>query len=272
VTQKVNPRVIDSVPVQEKAIQRGTGQKETVVEFLASLAGTLVTLFFIITFVAQTFAIPSGSMEKTLLVGDHLVVNREQFSPAARWLGSLLPYRNPTRGDVIVFMSPEQPGLILVKRVIGISGDRIHLHDGQVYRNGWKLEEPYARHTDPGDDSYQATYRDNFPSVLPSTAVGVPNERWRDSMPQYVHDGEIIVPPNSYFAMGDNRDNSYDSRYWGFVPQQNLIGRPLFVYWSIRTNEYGPDMSFADQLRMAAHTMLHFFSETRWSRSFTLIR
>jgi signal peptidase I len=260
------------VAVQEKAAPREIEQKETTVEFLASLAGTLVTLFFIITFVAQTFAIPSGSMEKTLLVGDHLVVNREKFAPATRWLEPLLPYRNPKCEDVIVFMSPEQPGLILVKRVIGIPGDRIHLHDGQVFRNGLKLDEPYAQHTDPGDDSYQGTYRDNFPSVPPSSMAGVPNERWRDAMPQYIHDGDIVVPPNSYFAMGDNRDNSYDSRYWGFVPQQNLIGRPLFIYWSIKTNEYGPDMSFSDQLRMAAHTILHFFSDTRWSRSFTLIR
>ena len=259
--------------VQEKAIPQETEEvKETTVEFLASLAGTLVTLFFIITFVAQTFAIPSGSMEKSLLVGDHLLVNREQFSPATRWLEPLIPYRNPKREDVVVFMSPEQPGLILVKRVIGIPGDRIHLRYGEVYRNGVKLDEPYAQHTGLGDGSYQAMYRDNFPAVPPSMMAGVPNDRWREAMPQYIHDGDIVVPPNSYFAMGDNRDNSYDSRYWGFIPQQNLLGRPLFIYWSFRSDEYGPDMSFAEQMRRAGQTLLHFFSDTRWSRSFTLIR
>src|SRR5690348_2941013 len=130
--------------------------RETPVEFLASLATTLVTLFFIITFVAQTFAIPSGSMENTLLIGDHLLVNRQQFAPAPRWLGAILPYRQPQRGDVTVFMSPEQPGLILVKRIIGIPGDRIHLRNGMVYRNGERLNEPYAEHIFGNDGSYPA--------------------------------------------------------------------------------------------------------------------
>jgi signal peptidase I len=256
---------------QEKAAQN-VEHKETTVEFLASLAETLVTLFFIITFVAQTFAIPSGSMENTLLVGDHLLVNREQFAPATRWLGPLLPHRQPKREDVAIFMSPEQPGLILVKRIIGIPGDRIHLRYGEVYRNGVKLNEPYTQHTRGNDDSYASMYRDNFPAVPPSIMAGVSNDRWREVMPNYVHEGDIVVPPNSYFAMGDNRDNSYDSRYWGFVPQQNLMGRPMFIYWSFKSEEYGPDVSVAEQLRMAAHMLLHFFSDTRWSRSFTLIR
>jgi len=120
--------------------------RETTVEFLASLAEVLVTGLFIITFVLQAFEIPSGSMEDTLLIGDHLFVNREQFAAPARWMGSLLPYRDVRRDDIAVFMSPEQPGLFLVKRIIGVPGDRIHLRDDVVYRNGEKLVEPFVRH------------------------------------------------------------------------------------------------------------------------------
>jgi signal peptidase I len=262
---------VENPPGGKEAVS-DSQHKETAVEFLASLAGTLVTLFFIITFVAQTFAIPSGSMENTLLIGDHLLVNREQFAPATRWVEPLLPYRNPTHDDIIVFMSPEQPGLILVKRVIGIAGDRIHLRDGNVFRNGVKLSEPFAEHTLGNSGTYAEMYRDNFPSVRPSLMSGVSNRRWQQEMPLHLQGDDLVVPPNSYFAMGDNRDNSYDSRYWGFVPQQNLIGRPLFIYWSFRTGEYGPDLSGAERLRMVRDVMFHFFDRTRWSRTLQVVR
>ena len=246
--------------------------KETTVEFLASLAEVLITALFIMTFAAQTFAIPSGSMEQTLLIGDHLLVNRELFAPATHWLGPLLPYREVQRGDIAVFMSPEQPGLILVKRIIGIPGDRIHLRDGDVYRNGEKLNEPYTQHTLGNDGSYQANYRDNFPAVPPSLMAGVRNLEWQRNMPQHVQGEDIVVPPNRYWAMGDNRDNSYDSRYWGFLPKENLMGRPMFIYWSFESGEYSPDMSFGDQLAQVANTIIHFVDKTRWSRTFRLLR
>src|SRR5580692_5667428 len=124
-------------PVDEKP-------RETTVEFLASLAGVLVTGLFIITFVLQNFEIPSSSMEDTLLIGDHVFVNREQFAPPTRWMGRLMPYRDISRGDVAVFLSPEEPGLFLVKRIVGLPGDRIHVRDGALYRNGEKLNEPYV--------------------------------------------------------------------------------------------------------------------------------
>src|ERR1700688_169741 len=136
---KERTAVVDETPVAEKP-------RETTVEFLASLAGVLVTGLFIITFVLQAFEIPSSSMEDTLLIGDHVFVNREQFAPPTRWLGPLLPYRDIRRDDIAVFFSPEQQGLFLVKRIIGIPGDRIHLRDGMVYRNGEKLVEPFALH------------------------------------------------------------------------------------------------------------------------------
>ena len=137
-------------------------------EFLASLAGVLVTGLFIITFVLQDFEIPSGSMEDTLLIGDHVFVNREQFAPPTRWMGPLMPYRNIRRGDIVVFLSPEEQGLFVVKRIIGIPGDRIHLRDGIVYRNGEKLVEPYVQHNRHNYDPY----RDNFPAVPPQRCTG----------------------------------------------------------------------------------------------------
>src|SRR5258708_34681068 len=147
----------DNLPVAEK-------QSETTVEFLASLAAVLVTGLFIITFVLQAFEIPSSSMEDTMLIGDHVFVNREQFAPSSHWMESLLPYRDIRRGDIVVFLSPEEKGLFVVKRVIGIPGDRIHLRDGNVYRNGEKLVEPYAQHKVANYDPYRA----DFPALPPS--------------------------------------------------------------------------------------------------------
>src|SRR5438445_4470785 len=143
-------------------------QSETTVEFLASLAAVLVTRLFIITFIVQAFEIPSSSMEETLLIGDHVFVNRVQFAPPTRWAGPLLPYREIRRGDIVVFLSPAEPGLYVVKRIMGIPADRIHLRNGVVYRNGAKLDEPYVIHQ--RTDGYDANraYRENFPAVLPS--------------------------------------------------------------------------------------------------------
>jgi len=255
----------------KKEIKREEKRKETTVEFLSSLMVVLVNVFFILTFVAQTFAIPSSSMEQTLLVGDHLLVNREEFAPPTHWLGLLMPYRQLRRGDIAIFMSPEEPGLILVKRIIGIPGDRIHLRNGDVYRNGEKLNEPYVQHTGLNGGTYFANYRDNFPIAPPTAMSGVRNWDWQKTMPLHVEGEDIVVPPNSYFAMGDNRDNSYDSRYWGFLPRENVMGRPLFIYWSFETGEYGPGMSGSEQLERAVHMIFHFFDETRWGRTLRLV-
>ena len=242
--------------------------RETTVEFLASLAGVLVTGLFIITFVLQAFEIPSSSMEKTLLIGDHVFVNREQFATPTAWMGPLLPYRDIRRNDIVVFLSPEEQGLFVVKRIMGIPGDHIHLRDGAVYRNGEKLVEPYAQHK-PADDN---PYRDNFPAVPASGDPQVRNEKWAQELPSHIEGDDIIVPPNSYFAMGDNRDVSYDSRYWGFIPRKNVIGRPMFIYWSFITPPDQYQMrSFSDRVGFLAHIIIHFFDETRWSRTFKLV-
>jgi signal peptidase I len=243
--------------------------RETPVEFVASLAELFVVVLFIMTFVLQNFEIPSGSMENTLLVGDHVFVNREQFAPPTRWMGPLLPYRDIGRGDIVVFLSPEEPGLFVVKRIIGIPGDRIHLRDGAVYRNGEKLDEPYAQH----DPQNYDPFRDNFPAVPASEIYGVTSQDWIGELPSHIQGSDIVVPPGSYFGMGDNRDNSKDSRYWGFIPRENVIGRPVFIYWSFVTP---PDQYLrrdpSDRLGFLAHTIIHFFDETRWRRTFRIVK
>jgi signal peptidase I len=243
--------------------------RETIVEFLSSLAEVLVTGLFIITFVLQAFAIPSGSMEDTLLIGDHLFVNREQFAAPTRWMGPLMPYRDVRRDEIAVFISPEQPGLFLVKRIIGVPGDHIHLRDDVVYRNGEKLVEPFVRHKVEEHNPYT----DNFPALPPLKGYGVRNEQWAQELPKHIEGEDIVVPPNSYFAMGDNRDNSYDSRFWGFVPRKNMIGRPMFIYWSFVTAGDQYEMSGVwDRLGFLAHIIIHFFDETRWSRTLRVVR
>jgi signal peptidase I len=270
VPKKIVPKTEETVPEVQKpgkatAVVEDQKPHETTVEFLASLAGVLVTGLFIITFILQAFEIPSSSMEDTLLIGDHVFVNREQFAAPTHWMGPLMPYREIHRDDVAVFISPEQPGLFLVKRIIGVAGDRIHLRDDVVYRNGEKLVEPFVRHKREEHNPYT----DNFPALSPSEAYGVTNRKWAEEMPSHLEGGDIVVPPNSYFAMGDNRDNSYDSRFWGFVPRKNLIGRPMFIYWSFVTPEDQYQMrDLGDRLGFLAHIIIHFFDETRWSRTF----
>jgi len=244
--------------------------RETTVEFLASLAAVLVTGLFIITFIVQAFEIPSSSMENTLLIGDHVFVNREQFAPRSRWIGPLLPYRQIRHGDIVVFLSPAEPGLYVVKRIIGAPGDRIHLRDGVVYRNGEKLNEPYVIHQTSGE-AYNP-YRDNFPAVPPSDYNSVTPE-WQMLIKQYVQGDDLVVPANHYFAMGDNRDVSYDSRYWGFIPQENVIGRPMFIYWSFETppNQY-MEKEIGQRLGFLAHVVIHFFDLTRWRRTLRMVR
>ena len=255
--------------MSKKETKKEEKPRETTVEFLASLAAVLVTGLFIITFVVQAFEIPSSSMEKTLLIGDHVFVNRIQFAPKSPWVGPILPYRQIKRGDIFVFLSPVEPGLYVVKRVMGIPGDHIHLRDGVVYRNGEKLDEPYVIHNP--NDSYNP-YRDNFPAVPPSEFNGV-NPDWALTMPQHIQGEDIVVPENSYFGMGDNRDVSLDSRYWGFVPKENVIGRPMFIYWSFETppNQW-EQREIGQRLGFLAHVVIHFFDETRWSRTVRVVR
>ena len=244
--------------------------EETTVEFIASMAAVLVTGLFIITFIVQTFVIPSASMEHTLEVGDHVLVNREQFAPKTSWMGPLIPYREIHHGDIIVFLhpDPEYAGTYVVKRVIGIPGDRIHLVNGVVYRNGEALTEPYVNHDQDRPDAY----RNNFPAVPPSEEYEISPD-WLTYEPTHVENGELVVPPGMYFGMGDNRGNSLDSRYWGFIPRENIIGRPLFIYWSFITPEdQYKQTAWVDQMLFLGHTVIHFFDQTRWRRTLQVVR
>ena len=244
--------------------------KETKVEFLASLAGVVATGLFIIIFMVQGFAIPSSSMENTLLVGDHVFVNRIEFAPPTSWAKSVIPYDQIRRGDIVVFLSPKTPGLHVVKRIIGVPGDRIHLWNGVVYRNGQKLDEPYVLH-DTGESFY--AYRDNFPSAPPPTFDSNIWDVWRASLPSFIEGEDIVVPPDSYFGMGDHRGVSLDSRFWGFIPRRNIIGRPMFIYWSFEASEEQyMGTSLSDRVGFVAHSIIHFFDETRWRRTLKAVK
>lgn len=254
-------------PSPKKLSRKEEKKKETTLEFLASLAVVLVVGLFIITFIVQAFEIPSSSMEDTLLIGDHVFVNRIGFAPASSYLGPVLPYHDPKDGDIVVFLSPAEPGLYVVKRVMGVPGDHIHLRDGIVYRNGSALTEPYVLR----NGSYNP-YRDNFPAISPSDAGSVTPE-WRLTLPSQIQGEDLVVPPDRYFVMGDNRDVSYDSRYWGFVPRQNIIGRPLFIYWSfVESSGQYLKRSAADRISFIFHVIFHFFDQTRWGRMFHIVR
>jgi signal peptidase I len=244
--------------------------KETTVEFLASLAAVLVTGLFIITFVMQAFEIPSSSMEDTLLIGDHVFVNRIQFAPKSNWISSLVPYRDVHRQDIVVFLSPETPGLYVVKRIIGVPGDKIHLRNGVVYRNGQALDEPYVNHDRDTPDSY----RNNFPAVPPAPEDGNIWPTWAVDLPSYIQGDDIVVPPDHYFAMGDHRGVSLDSRYWGFIPKENIIGRPMFIYWSFETpDDQYQRTAWSDRISfLLGKVVLHFFDETRWKRTLHGVR
>jgi len=250
----------------------GTKQsRETPAEGFASTCGVLVVGLFVLTFVFQNFVIPSSSMASTLLVGDHVLVERETLAPASRV--GFLHYREVQRGDLVVFYKPTEEAngehIILVKRVIGIPGDRIHLRNGIVYLNGIARDEPQA--AKPTSANYDP-YVDDFPSVEPSAARGV-TQAWAEGLPTYIGHGEVVVPRSSYFVLGDNRTNSMDSRYWGFVPRQNILGRPLFVYWSIVMPESGSEeIPLSQRADSTVHEFIHFFDETRWNRTFHPIR
>jgi signal peptidase I len=159
--------------------------------------------------------------------------------------------------------------MYIVKRIIGLPGDRIHLRDGIVYRNGQKLDEPYVR---PGSRDIYEPYRDNFPAVRAEENANVLDD-WKLTMDSHIENGDIVVPPQSYFGMGDNRDVSLDSRYWGFITQEHVIGRPMFIYWSFKTPESQyAQREFTQRVSAFLHTIIHFFDQTRWNRTLKGVR
>jgi len=197
----------------------------TLPQTLASLMQTVVVALFVLTFIVQPLLIPSESMERTLLVGDFLLFNKQTYAPAGRLSRWLLPYRSPARGDIIVFHHPYPP--MLIKRVVGLPGDRLRIAGGQVFINGAALREPYVAF----EPAPHNPARDNFPGEI-YAGPQVDPEWWRQ-MQSLTRDGELTVPPGQYFVLGDNRNHSLDSRYWGFVPRDAVVGRPLVIYFSL---------------------------------------
>jgi len=270
--QNISPEPQSSQePVEERL-------EETPYEALASICSILVVGLFILTFLGQNFVIPSGSMEKTLLIGDHLVVDRITLAPPAKWM-PLVHYREPKRGDIVVFIKPvpdlDREGnpqyLILVKRLIGIPGDHIHLHDGVVVLNGVPQNLPKDGDNSDGNP-VERTYLDEFPSIPPSMNMSA-TEAWAVDFPNHFENGDLVVPPGKFFMMGDHRHNSLDSRYWGFVPRENIVGRPLFNYWSFETPDNQLDKTgIGNTLAWMGHVALHFFTDTRWTRTLHLVR
>lgn len=253
----------ENVTVPETVVEKKAPKPQEPRGTIAEWTVTILLLLFGTTTLVQAFVIPTGSMEDTLLIGDHLLVDKLAYSPPGPVSKYLLPYTPVKRGDIIVFRYPVDIKQTFVKRVIGVPGDHIKIVDKQVWLNGHKLVEPYKYHK----TEYIDSYRDNFPSE--------PNMRVDEGAIQMLEKhrvgDEIVVPPDSYFAMGDNRDSSLDSRYWGFVPRPNIIGKPLIIYWSYDAPTERLTGSFisVDHLTDLAK---NFFTKTRWSRTLNLIR
>jgi signal peptidase I len=250
--QKPDTTPKEPSPKKEESAARGVIAEWTV---------TILLLLFGTTTLVQAFVIPTGSMEDSLLIGDHLLVDKMAYAPSDPVAARLLPYLEVERGDIIVFRYPVDLSQTFVKRAIGVPGDRIHIVNKQVWINGKEIEEPYVIHK----SDYIEYYRDNFPS--PPNGQVYPQAI--EMLEHNVSGGDVVVPEGSYFAMGDNRDHSLDSRYWGFVPRENIIGKPLIIYWSYDapTDQFtGISPSHLRDL------MFNFFSKTRWTRTFHLIR
>jgi len=256
-----SPEVPGAAAAPPSEHQRGD---TTVSEYLESLLVTVLLALFATTFILQAFKIPSRSMEGTLLVGDHLLVNKFIFGGHGAWYEKILPYRPLERGDIIVFKYPYQDHTHYVKRVIGLPGDHVKLVDQRVFVNGKELIEPYVVHDaaaayDPLNYSFPPAGNQLYSSQV------VPE--WAHEIRKYIQGDEIVVPAGKYFAMGDNRDQSSDSRYWGFVDREAIMGRPFLIYWSVEASsgDYNPS-TFFQRLAGIFDTLAHLPTRTRWGR------
>ena len=221
-------------------------KKSTAREYFEALVTAVILALFVRTWAVQAFKIPTGSMENNLLIGDHLLVNKFVFGPTATPIErTLLPVREPRRGDIVVFKFPNEPERDFIKRVIGLPGDTLELRDKKVFVNGQALDEPYVHFLEP---------------------MAVPGSSEVTSFDVRERYGPVRVADNQYFVMGDNRDNSQDSRYWGFLPRSYVKGRALMIYWSF---DVGPDQQASDgTIARLLSVVTHFFTRTRWERIF----
>lgn len=245
--------------------ESGPSRAKSVVDIQSLLAITIIVLFAI-TFVVQAFRVPSESMEHTLMAGDFLLADKVHFADGGRWWNRILPYESIHRGDIIVFRYPVDPSTYFVKRVIGVPGDHVRLENKTVYLNGQPLRESYAIHQRNDQDPY----RDDFPRM--ENLPGSVDEHWQINVWRYLQGRELVVPAGSYFVMGDNRDRSLDSRYWGFVPRGNIMGRPLIIYLSVRGLYGDQDPDSDGKLIPSGQLVAHFLQMARWNRMFHLVR
>lgn len=232
--------------------------------FFAEWAVTILMLLFGTTTLLQAFVVPTGSMENTVLIGDHLIVDKLAYAPPGSIAKYLLPYTEVKRGDIIVFRYPLEIRANYVKRAVGIPGDRIKLVDKVLYVNGKRMEEPYKLVV----PEQTSNYLNNFPQLPPDIPI---YPRGREMLEQNVINGELVVPAGHYFAMGDNRDNSADSRFWGFVPRENIVGKPTIIFWSYDA----PTAHLADGNLNPDHLLdlaTNFFAKTRWKRTLMIMR
>ncbi|RSL17725.1 signal peptidase I [Edaphobacter aggregans] len=249
---------VDVAVVQSQRPEAG------VLHAIQSLIYLIVIAVFIITFCVQPFRIPSGSMEPTLLVGDFLLVDKQGIATGD---AGLLPSTRIRRGEIIVFHYPVDPSIHLVKRVVGMPGDHLKLRNGRVYINDVLLPESYAVYRPSMPDGY----RDNFPRL--QNADPNIDSRWWIRMRGLIDDGELIIPADNYFVLGDNRNNSEDSRYWGFVPREAIVGQPLLVYFSVRLPGFDDSDVLPSEAKQRTGTILDSFSNfARWDRVFRVVR
>jgi signal peptidase I len=253
--------------VEEKpgAVAAQQSEEEPPRNALAEWTVTILLLLFGTTMLVQAYVIPTGSMKNTLLIGDHLLVDKLAYSPSGPISKYLLPYRQVKRGDIIVFRYPLDIHNTFVKRAIGLPGDRIKIIDKQLYINGKAMNEPYVVHR-PG-------YVDYYKHFFPGDSYPYLRKEAQEMLDKHLDrkTGELVVPDDCYFAMGDNRDESDDSRFWGFVPRQNIIGKPLIIYWSFEApTEHLQDPSIS--MTHVKNVIVHFFDRTRWRRTFQLVR
>lgn len=229
-----------------------------------SLASTVVIAIFVITFIVQAFQIPSESMEKTLLVGDYLLVDKAHYGQSRLW-SWLLPYHKVRRQEIIVFRYPVNPSQHFVKRVVAVPGDHVRLLNKHVYVNGVRQDDDYATFNWATHDRF----RDNFPDGgLYGDKI---SSKWFIQAHKLIEDGDLIVPEGSYFVLGDNRDDSYDSRYWGFVPLEAIVGRPLLIYWSMDRTTADADDPPSDKLSTLAFGVTRLFDSMRWHRMLRIV-
>jgi signal peptidase I len=235
------------------AVTDESEKKSTFREYYEALLIAFIFVNFARIFVFQAFKIPTGSMEDNLKVGDHIIVNKFIYGPSGSWVQKLTPLREIRRGDIIVFRYPKGPETDYVKRVIGLPGDTVEIRDRVVYVNGTALNEPYVIHRDD--------------RVYPYRPMMIEPWRSRDQMLP------VAVPPGEYFAMGDNRDRSSDSRYWGTVPRSMIKGRAFMVYWSFCSHPPPPDASLRERLRELGNVAWppNFIRKSRWDRTFFIV-